>query len=286
MFWFLIAAIFISGMWLLFVLLLTNTESIDISAPPSKVRVIASLTTSPRRLMKMRDTLLSIVNQSTPPDLVVLNLPLVFERTREEYTIPDWLTKDKFPTVVVNRVEMDLGPITKLLPTLEVVNHCVDYIWVVDDDQLYNSQQLEYMLDCATTKEGVLCLSGLQRRMLDGVATFREMDLQEARVDVFEAYAGVLLPREAIGLPTFKPYVMKAIQDPDCCFSDDLITSTYLERRGVLVQKIGSSAVSIDEHWRSRRVLQYGRQADALSRQQVSTVDRYSKAYPKLLAMM
>ena len=248
----------------------------------SDVKVVASLTTSPSRIHKMRDTLRSIVNQSRPPDVVILNLPPVFERTGETYDIPEWLNKTTFPTVIVNRVEKDLGPITKLAPTISIVNPLVDYIWVVDDDQLYHPQELSFLLQKAAVEQGVLCLTGLVRRE----GRFQESRYTSGKVDVFEAYAGVLIPVDAVEPRSFHTFVTKAIADPDCRTSDDLIVSVYLEHRGVLVQKIYSPIVNINEHWSSRRVLHYGKDKDALSQQQVSTVDRYAAAYPKLLKML
>lgn len=291
---YLFAAGVLSVLWLVFALWMSSDslprvfqefESTD-KRRGQDLRVIATLTTSPLRIFKMRDMLRSITDQSRPPDLVIINLPPRFERTGEEYTIPDWLNREAFPTVIVHRCDRDLGPITKLVPTLNVVSSHVDYLWVVDDDQLYHPRELEFLLDQAATREGVLCLTGLQRRGTDDKVSFTEAKFQEGKVDVFEAYAGVLIPVSTIHMGTFMPYVERAIQDPDCRTSDDLITSTYLERRGVLVQKVFGPSVNIDEHWSSRRVLQYGRSEDALSRQQTSTLDRYIAAYPKLLAMM
>lgn len=56
----------------------------------------------------------SSLQQSRKPVLIILNIPYVFARTREEYTIPTHVSQ----YVCVNQIEIDYGPGTKIIPTI------------------------------------------------------------------------------------------------------------------------------------------------------------------------
>ncbi len=241
-------------------------------------RVVATLTTSPTRLRYMAPTLHSIVNQTYPVDRVILNLPPKFDRTGETYTIPDWLA-EKFPQVEINHCDRDYGPVTKLLPTLDKVHD--GFLWVVDDDQRYDARAVEVLIANFTSPNKVPCLSGL---VTINKSVFEEAS-ENGPVDVFEAYAGVLLHRSMFDYG-FRRYVERAIENDVAKFSDDLVVSVYLKRRGYEIHRVGDDDVNITNHWKRGNVLRYGRQADALHHMPTSTVDRYRQALLPLEQIM
>ena len=53
--------------------------------------IIVSITTSPRRIKLMKNTLDSILNQTHPPDLIRINIPKQFKRTGQYYDIPKFI---------------------------------------------------------------------------------------------------------------------------------------------------------------------------------------------------
>ncbi len=236
--------------------------------------VVASLTTSPTRIHKIYDTLKSISSQSRRPDRIILNLPYMFERTGEQYTIPRFF--EEFPRLYVNWIETDYGPVTKLLPTLSLVPKNT-FIWVVDDDQKYLGGELEFLLKNYRDREGVYCLSGLvsdpRMRIVD----------KNGEVDMFEAYAGVLFRRDMFE-DDFKVYIEKAIGKVECRTSDDLMVSMYLRRRGYEIWRVGSMFVNMWLHWNMGGVLEYGHGPDALYKLPIakSTIHRYLDALPIL----
>ena len=63
-----------------------NNNNIDVT--------IVSITTSPKRIKLMKNTLDSILNQSHPPDLIRINIPKQFKRTGQYYEIPDFIKKN------------------------------------------------------------------------------------------------------------------------------------------------------------------------------------------------
>ncbi len=232
-----------------------------------KPSVVASMTTSPSRIHRLIPMLESVMKQTYPVDRIILNIPPKFDRTGEAYVVPSWMS-EKFPKVEINRVDQDYGPITKLLPTLDVVHD--GFIWIVDDDQRYEPRELEMLMFHFTSPDRALCMTGLVKTASMG---FEEAQ-KDGKVDVFEAYAGVLVHRSMFDY-LFKEYVLKAIAHPVARFCDDLITSVYLTYKGYSIWRVGDSDVNISVHWQKGNVLRYGRQSDALHQMEMGTLDRY-----------
>ncbi|WP_421763412.1 hypothetical protein [Ekhidna sp.] len=105
-----------------------------------KSDIIVSLTTIPERIDFLELTLKSLLYQKRLPKKIILNIPHQSFRTKKEYSQPNWLIDLK--GVEVNRVEIDYGPATKFIPTLEA---CSDnqLILVVDDDHIYPANYIE-----------------------------------------------------------------------------------------------------------------------------------------------
>ena len=97
-------------------------------------RVIVSLTTYSRRIGNIPTVLETIFNQTTTPDLIVLNLAI-------DEIIPDEVQKyiDSKP-IEVNRVP-DTKVFKKLIPTLKKYPN--DVVISIDDDWLYPTEMIE-----------------------------------------------------------------------------------------------------------------------------------------------
>ena len=79
------------------------------------MKYVVSFTTSPTRIHKCQPMLKSILKQSRTPDLIVLNIPHVFNRTGKEYIVPENVSQH----VCVNKIKIDYGPATKVVPTID-----------------------------------------------------------------------------------------------------------------------------------------------------------------------
>lgn len=98
-----------------------------------KSDIVISLTTTPSRIALIEPTLKSLLDQKLPPAKIVLNVPDFSKRENVAYQLPDFL--DGLEQVQVRRCE-DLGPATKLIPTL--LDEPADTpILIVDDDRIY-----------------------------------------------------------------------------------------------------------------------------------------------------
>jgi hypothetical protein len=95
-----------------------------------------SLTTIPSRLDKIVPTLCSVLSQTHQVDEIRLNLPYKTLKGKT-YKIPKYF--NKLNHIKIYRVDKDLGPSTKLLPTAKA-EYPDTKIIVIDDDMIYGSK--------------------------------------------------------------------------------------------------------------------------------------------------
>ena len=106
---------------------------------------VISLTSTPDRLLEIKPTIMSLLNSSRAVDAIEINVPR-YSTKGQKYHVPKWLKSLK--SVKVYRVEKDLGPATKLLPTLRRAPNPKQKIIVVDDDVIYGYYTIENILNC------------------------------------------------------------------------------------------------------------------------------------------
>ena len=106
-------------------------------------RVVVSLTTTPTRINNLHYTINSILDQSYRVDQINLCIPYYMKRTGEPYVIPDFL-KNLQNVKIINC--QDCGPITKLLPTLNLEQNPNTKIIYIDDDRIYSYTTIEIIV--------------------------------------------------------------------------------------------------------------------------------------------
>lgn len=130
--------------------------------PPPESRVIVSLSTLPDRIGRLQPTLESLLNQSRPPDEIVLAIPRFSVRQKRDYKIPDYVLQ--VPRLRVLRCEKDWGPATKFIAVVRdelAAGRGKTLIMVVDDDRIYPRNSLElYLHYHAELPDAVLCFRG------------------------------------------------------------------------------------------------------------------------------
>src|SRR5438477_6924668 len=110
-------------------------------------RVIASLTTLPDRIFNLEPTVHCLLNQTRPPDKIVLSIPEFSVRQKRPYSIPKYLSQ--FPTLRIVPCKTDWGPATKFIPLVQeelAAGRADTLIMVVDDDRIYPRDALETYL--------------------------------------------------------------------------------------------------------------------------------------------
>lgn len=107
------------------------------------MKIILSCTTTYERRELFYYGLQSLLRQTVKPDLFVVNISKkTFLEEVGKTELPDWLLSDD---IFINDTE-DIGPYTKLLPTLRYAE-ADDLIITVDDDILYGRTLIEDLIN-------------------------------------------------------------------------------------------------------------------------------------------
>jgi hypothetical protein len=205
------------------------------SQPLHGRRVIAALTTLPDRIANLEPTLRSLLEQTRPPDEIVLTIPQFSTRQKTEYLVPSYL--DGIPRLRILRCEKDWGPATKFIPVIQeelTAGRGETLIMVVDDDRIYPRDALEIFLHYhQQMPEAALCFRGalIPRNLVWFMPKiFRASQIREVkRVAVITGTASYLIqPR------FFDSALWDYSNAPASAFyMDDIWISAQLDRRGI-----------------------------------------------------
>jgi hypothetical protein len=211
-------------------------------------KVIISLTTSPNRLKLIEPAIKSFLAQDYSVSSIELNIPLKY-KNKEEYEIPDFLLEQtnesgekyyKYPNVKIFRIERDIGPATKIVPTLLRYKNDPDaYIVTFDDDHKYPDKMVSTLLKGLVKfgDKNIYTIGGLymfvgSKMTLEGYNPYHT-----CQVDVLEGVFGVLYnPR--LFQDDLMDYMNKVIQCKECLTSDDITLSNYLAWKKVPIIRL------------------------------------------------
>lgn len=209
-------------------------------------KIYLSITSSPSRVDKVTTVLdsldLSIV------DKIFINLPFLYSRDKLEYRIPEELKK--YPKVYINRLEKDLGPITKVIPTIEYsqqeinseeINEAI--VISVDDDYEY-SKSLTHELSLYLLNNDKVVASAAGQNL--GYWNFPSNLLRfwpkesiyvsdcknhhGGYCQTVEGFGGVAYKSSEINVKLLREFSEKS---KDCYLSDDLIISYVLAKTNI-----------------------------------------------------
>ncbi len=125
-------------------------------------RIIVSLSTMPDRIGRLQPTLNSLLNQTRPPDEIVLAVPKFSLRQQRAYEIPHWLYQT--PKLRILRCEKDWGPATKFIVVVQdelAAGRSDTLVMVVDDDRIYPRDSIElYLHYHQQLPDAALCFRG------------------------------------------------------------------------------------------------------------------------------
>jgi len=109
-------------------------------------KVHVSLTTIPERVDNLCETLDSIEKSLYPFDSIIINIPKKCLRSEKEYNlnkIRDYAKKYK--NLKINHIQEDLGALSKIVPTLDIVGEN-DLLVVIDDDRNYKDNHISNLV--------------------------------------------------------------------------------------------------------------------------------------------
>ena len=153
-------------------------------------KIIVTMSTIPERIEKetIDKTLKSLSEQTIIPDIVYINVPKK-SKSGVDYPI------EKLKSIVkkynnikcnINVIEIDMGPITKILPTLPYLKK-TDNVILVDDDVKYIPEMIEQLIN---TKEVAVGFAGRNSNL-----DFLTSTSYSGPVEFLETYAGCLQNR-------------------------------------------------------------------------------------------
>jgi hypothetical protein len=253
-----------------------------------KIKIVVSFTTSPTRINKCGPMINSILDQTRKPDLFLLNIPEQFARTGETYIVPKYIRK----SLTVNRIAVDYGPATKIVPTVLYLREHADIydpehtrIIYLDDDIAYPKKMVEtYERMIPHNDNNVWTSTGFDfvNMHLDGKRGHKDT------ATIAEGYGSVCVKLNTFG-DDFIEYMTRytAIDNQICRLSDDVILSNYYHKQGVGINIINVPGfLSITDMWSNKNILDYGNEDDALhlgaSGTSDNNVDRYKRVITTL----
>lgn len=198
----------------------------------TKNRVVITLTTTPDRLPHLYVTLYSLLRQNVRVDDIYINIPYV-SRRGVKYIIPSWLSS--LSSITIRRVDNDIGPITKLLPTWSTEGDD-SLIIVVDDDLTYGTRLVQTLVQqynlhsCAITSVGGKLNESMTTRFFSHVKSGRY-------VHVLTGYSGFLIQKKMLS-DSVRNY---EIGPKESISVDDNWISGWLGINRVPVRSIGMS---------------------------------------------
>jgi len=233
----------------------------------SEERIVVSLTTSPKRIRKMKPLIDCLMQQTIKPDCIYLNLPLVFKRDKTEFQeIPLFITENSL--IHINWCE-DIGPATKVIPTAQLELNPETIIISIDDDIYYPPTFIETFLvfarrypDSIITGTSYMKSAEKHKNEFDGKF-----------VEFLEGYSGVLYRRK-----DFDGY--KEAETRACYLGDDFYISNEMLRKGKTIVMIGREYRGV----RGIKPLKYGLEKDALHLTSKGNDDNYKACSESLEA--
>ena len=220
-------------------------ETLASSCYDSHRRIIASLSTLPDRIAKLGPTLQSLLNQTRPPDEIVLAVPPFSFRQKKAYVIPPALAAISQLQIV--RCDRDWGPATKFIPTIQrelAAGRGRTLVMVVDDDRVYPRDAIEtYLHYQEQLPDAALCFRGGEMP--------RTLDWQDAKLTYGDQ---IREPRPVAVVTGCGSYLIQprffdeALWDysnapAGAFFMDDIWISGCLDRRGVKKYVVPGSAM-------------------------------------------
>jgi hypothetical protein len=224
------------------------------------MKVIVTLTTIPSRLNSqypedIKLCLNSLLNQTFNDYEIHLNIPSKLKLTGENYIIPDWLIqleKENPKLKLFTNLE-DMGPSTKLIPTINRITNPEDIIIVVDDDLVYNERLVEEQINNQTKfPEAIVGYDGMRSKdnfFGDIRDYYYTSNYRNSRVDILQHYKSVSYKKRY-----FEEDFLEFI-DNNFTWEDDLLLSAYFsykKRDRIVTYHESDPIFNSLEEWREK----------------------------------
>lgn len=204
------------------------------------MKVIASLTTLPSRIEFIEPVLMSMLNQSYPPDEIHIQIPRYCVKEDRTYVLPDFLSGHE--KVKVFEHPVDYGPATKWLPALKSLWGQGVLLLVMDDDCQYSKDMVRQLIEGYTNDpKQVYCSTGgilqgnpigqflVAEKPAENALTIQKDNKKPVFVDTVQGFSLVLFEVDLIE----KSLIEWMNRDDLTDLADDILLSSMFEKQGI-----------------------------------------------------
>jgi hypothetical protein len=224
-------------------------------------KIIITLSTVPGRLIDQyidtgaQSCIRSLCEQDYDGNYEVhFNIPPIYKLHDIEYIIPEWLEKciEEYPHLKIFRPE-DIGPSTKVVPTLERETDPETIIIVADDDLVYHPKMVSEHVKHQLEHDYACGYDGLSNRH----ESFRFGDVRDhyvvsidrdIPVNIMQHYKTVSYKRKWFEQDFWDDFLGKTL-------SDDIFFSAYMNYKGITKMVMtyeGEEQIKNIEEWQTR----------------------------------
>jgi len=224
----------LNGRQTLFINRLDIDEVVVLNEPIiDEPKVVVTLSTIPSRLsdikygdMGIKSCLKSLNEQTYSNYEIHFNIPYFSSYSGEKYELPSWL--DAFDKIKVFRVD-DIGPATKVVPTIQRIEDPETIIIVADDDLVYHKDMIrehsknQSERDCAFGYDSLGTPSPIFNDKRDHFVVSVPFEVEGK---IMQHYKTVSYKRRYFDDDFFSKFVGKTK-------SDDILLSAYMKKQGI-----------------------------------------------------
>jgi hypothetical protein len=225
-------AVALFTIFLLVVLFVIYSQNQTTQAPENQSvqrEVYVSMTTSPKRIESIEKTINCMLGQTLKPTRIILNLPTIFKRDNSTFgNLPQFITNN--PLIKVNFTE-DIGPATKILPSVRLATNPEAFILSVDDDIYYPPDLLRQYVETAESFDRDVVVSNSFR--MPGARNICNKAKECAPLrNLLEGYAGVLYRQRYLADMDYS--ILFDREKADACYrGDDYFLSNHIHKKKI-----------------------------------------------------
>ncbi len=170
--------------------------------------IYISMTTIPPRMKNTSRIIQNIINRVTGFEKIILNIPKKYKNFNEIFDYP--VIKNN--KVIINIIEKDMGPISKLIPTLNIIPR--ESILLICDDDCYNHEAFKIIAE-------------KQDKIHSKSFTFWKY-----------SYNGIEVPQGADIISFWTPNLEGIQYNETCFYVDDLVIGMFLKTKGIEIEQL------------------------------------------------
>jgi len=211
-------------------------------------KIVVSFTTSPSRIYRIKPVIEAILNQDCDIWRIEINVPDKY-KNKEDYIIPDFLLSNPedptgpslcYPKVYTIRTGRDIGPSSKVVPTLIRYKDTPDvFVVSVDDDHIYPKNVVSTLVKGLNLygDDKIYGIGGQDIFLAPKMKISMHSYDKTYPVDTLEGVFGVLYNPRLIedDIDSYYDNIMKC---GECITSDDITISNYFAMKDVQIIKL------------------------------------------------